>query len=69
MTEKHSFGALLHRATHRVPGVPAHHDNPAGHHRANRAHQRPRHHSTVRQPRVLVSWQRRVAAFFGQELP
>ena len=25
-------------------------------------------HSPARQPRVLVAWQRRIAAFFGQEL-
>jgi hypothetical protein len=32
MTTDHSVRGLLHRATHRVPGVPAHADQPAGHH-------------------------------------
>jgi hypothetical protein len=31
MTNKHPLTDLLHRATHRVPGVPAHADRPAGH--------------------------------------
>jgi hypothetical protein len=31
MTGQHSIGDLLHRATHHVPGVPAHAERPAGH--------------------------------------
>jgi hypothetical protein len=88
-SEKHALRDLLHEATHRVPGVPAHVEHPRGHQgrvpvRESGARQvRPvsvqdrergsvRHsglnHSPARQPRVLVAWQRRVAAFFGQEL-
>lgn len=101
-TGTHPLRALLHEATHRVPGVPAHVEHPPGHQgRANvreggarqdrpvAAQARPvaaqedersrgvRHsgiqhsglnHSPARQPRVLVAWQRRIAAFFGQEL-
>ncbi len=51
---------LLHRATHRIPGVPAHTDRPAGH--QGRRNPR-RNHPPAR---VLVAWQRRVAAFFGR---
>lgn len=71
MTHEHSLRGLLHRATHRVPGVPAHAERPPG-------HQGRRHHGHAwrasnavrrhRPPRVLVAWQRRIAAFFGQEL-
>jgi hypothetical protein len=96
MTDEHSFRGLLHRATHRVPGVPAHTDRPAGHqgtaihghprHRGadakpapNRAHgharrggatapHHGRNHSPARPPRFLPAWQRRIAAFFGQDL-
>ena len=92
-SEKHALRDLLHEATHRVPGVPAHVEHPRGHQGrvhvresgARRAHpvavrDRERgsgrggvrhqglNHSPARQPRVLVSWQRRIAAFFGQEL-
>ncbi|MFC7758966.1 hypothetical protein ACFQY4_13960 [Catellatospora bangladeshensis] len=31
MAKEHSPGGLLHRATHRTPGVPAHAERPAGH--------------------------------------
>jgi hypothetical protein len=51
---------LLHRAMHRIPGVPAHVEQPAGHHgRARRGRRN-------RPPRVMVAWQNRIAAFFGQ---
>ena len=81
MTYENSFHGLLHRAMHRIPGVPAHAARPAGHQgathhshtrRDSRARQRSQryqwNHSTARPPRVLVAWQRRIAAFFGQEL-
>ncbi|MEV4316200.1 hypothetical protein [Actinocrispum sp. NPDC049592] len=55
----------LHRAMHRLPGVPAHEDRPAGHQGRSLRNRRPR----VRQPRVLVAWQRRIGRLFGQELP
>jgi hypothetical protein len=74
----------LHRATHRIPGVPAHAEQPAGH-QGHAAHGRSRHLPTAhgrslpgpsqhwnhpaRQPRVLAGWQRRIAGFFGQQLP
>ena len=70
MTDEHSFRGLLHRATHRVPGVPAHAEQPAGHQGTTHGHARlgSRAH-TARPPRVLVAWQRPIAALFGQELP
>lgn len=77
MADEHPFRDLVHRATHRIPGVPAHAERPAGHQGTTR-HGRAWHHSTAghrgqndgwnHSPRVLVAWQRRIAAFFGQEL-
>ena len=70
----------MHWATHRIPGVPAHVDQPAGHQgTANHGHGRhggtPQaslnhkwNHSPARPPRFMQAWQRRVAAFFGREL-
>ncbi|MEV6923125.1 hypothetical protein AB0M46_01230 [Dactylosporangium sp. NPDC051485] len=66
---------LLHRLTHRIPGVPGHADHPPGH--QGRALRKPRpegapknrNHTAARPPRVLVAWQRRVAALFGRQLP
>jgi hypothetical protein len=77
----------LHQATHRVPGIPGHVEQPAGH-QGRTAHGRSLHLSPphgrspqlpaahhrswnhpARQPRVLGGWQRRIAAFFGQQLP
>jgi hypothetical protein len=76
-TTKHPLRDLLHGATHRVPGVPAHVEHPAAGHQG-RAHVRDRthggarnsgvNHSSTHPPRVLVGWQRRIAAFFGQEV-
>jgi hypothetical protein len=75
MADEHSFRDLVHRVMHRIPGVPVHAEHPAGHHgRAGRnsvAHHRSHsdgwNHSPARPPRVLVAWQHRIAAFFGQE--
>ncbi|GLY41916.1 hypothetical protein Amsp01_079390 [Amycolatopsis sp. NBRC 101858] len=69
MTE-YSLRHALHRMTHRIPGVPAHIERPAGHqgHAPARHHSPARNHSPSRPPRVLAAWQRRIAAFFGQEL-
>ncbi|MET4159502.1 hypothetical protein [Agromyces sp. PvR057] len=79
MTDTRPLLDALHEATHRVPGVPAHVSRPAGHHgdaRNRTAHTantalrgsgRTRNHTPARPPRVLVSWQRRIAAFFGQQ--
>jgi hypothetical protein len=61
-----SITAVLHAATHQIPGVPAHRDRLAGHQGRSR---RPHHHGPGRPPRVLAGWQRRIAAFFGQQLP
>ncbi|MFE6967508.1 hypothetical protein ACFVAJ_20695 [Agromyces sp. NPDC057679] len=71
----------LHEVTHRVPGVPAHAERSTGHQGANRhgrtaqagtlerrSTSRTRTHAPARPPRVLVAWQRRIAALFGQEL-
>jgi hypothetical protein len=82
MTNKRSFGSLLHWATHRIPGVPAHAERLAGHQgTAIRGRARRRggviaqpslnsrwNHSPVRPPRFMVAGQRRVAAFFGRDL-
>jgi hypothetical protein len=84
MTDDHWFTRLLHRATHRIPGVPTHGERPAGH-QGNTQRGRPRrhgdaakpphpspnnrrNHSPARPPRVTAAWQRRIAAFFGQEM-
>jgi hypothetical protein len=82
MTNERSLRGLLHWATHRIPGVPAHAERPAGHQgaavhgRARRpggvaAHPSPNHrwnHSPARSPRFMPAWQRRIAALFGREL-
>jgi hypothetical protein len=81
MTNKHSFRGLLHWATHRFAGIPAHaerpaeHQGPAVHGRARRlgaaSHPSLNHrwnHSPARAPRFMQAWQRRIAAFLGQEL-
>ncbi|MBB5874315.1 hypothetical protein F4553_007749 [Allocatelliglobosispora scoriae] len=76
MTSNHSFRALLHLTTHRLPGVPAHVERPAGHHGTaahGRTTPRPspnqrRSHSPARPARFLPAWQRRVAAIFGHEV-
>lgn len=82
MADQHSFRDLAHWAMHRIPGVPAHVEHPAGHqgttHHAHAwrhhpvAHHGSRHdrrnHAPARPPQMLITWQRRIAAFFGQEL-
>jgi hypothetical protein len=81
MRDQRSLRDLLHWATHRVPGVPAHTERPAGHQgqarhghgwRRSPTHHRSHHHgfnrSAARPPRVLVAWQTRIARLFGQEL-
>jgi hypothetical protein len=81
MTNKRSLRSLLHRATHRIPGVPAHVERAAGH-RGTAVHSRARRrdvaphpslnhrwkHTPTRPPRFMPAWQRRIAAFFGREL-
>ncbi|WP_433519469.1 hypothetical protein ACQP2T_30365 [Nonomuraea sp. CA-143628] len=77
MRHQHSLRDLLHWATHRVPGIPAHTERPAGHqgqarHGHGRRHSPTHHHgfdhSPARPPRVLAAWQTRIARLFGQEL-
>lgn len=81
MIHRHSLRGLLHAATHRIPGVPAHakrsagHQGKARHGRAwqhlvahHRWHNHRFNHSSARPPRLLVGWQVRIARFFGQEL-
>jgi hypothetical protein len=79
MTAEPSFLDLLHRLTHRIPGVPAHAGRGAGHQgkapgrawQRSVVHRSPNHrvnHSSARPPRVLAAWQTRIARFFGQEL-
>ncbi|SDZ51645.1 hypothetical protein SAMN05421684_6087 [Asanoa ishikariensis] len=63
-----NFRSVLHRVTHRVPAVPAHVERPAGHQGAAVHGRNAPHHSPARPPRFLPKWQRRIAAFFGQEL-
>jgi hypothetical protein len=66
---------LLHRVTHRVPGVPAHTERPAGHqgstnHGRRGADDRSNgrwNHSPARPPRFMAAWQRRIAALFGRK--
>lgn len=81
---QHPLRDLLHGATHRVPGVPAHVEQPAGHQGpanegrpaapvrsprpARPVRGRSHNHSPVRPPRVLAGWQRRVARLFGQDV-
>jgi hypothetical protein len=72
MTHEHSVRGLLHRATHHLPGVPAHVERPAGHqgtavHGVAPALNHRRHHSPARAAWFMPAWQRRVAAFFGRE--
>ena len=81
MANEYSLRGLLHWATHRIPGVPAHVERPAGHQgtavhgRARRRgvapHSSSNHrwnHSPARPARFMPAWQRRIAAFFGREL-
>jgi len=81
MTDERSFRGLLHRATHRIPGVPAHAGQASGHQARGRQGTAPRravapqpslnhrwNHSHSRPPRVMAAWQSRIAAFLGQEL-
>ncbi|HZE39848.1 MAG TPA: hypothetical protein VE172_13655 [Stackebrandtia sp.] len=71
MRHQHALRDLLHGATHRVPGVPAHAERSTGHQgRARRHHRSHRHgvnHSAARPPRVLAAWQARIARLFGQD--
>lgn len=79
MPDTQSLPRLLHGMTHHVPGVPGHAEQPPGHqgrthhghaspHRvARRGRDHGRNHSSARAPRVLVSWQRRIAALFDRE--
>ena len=85
MTNRQSLGDLLHRATHRVPGVPGHRDHDPGHQGrsgpgterspgdkpssapAGRLSDRLNHRPVNQgEPRVLVGWQRRIAALVGR---
>ena len=77
MAGEHPLRDLLHAATHRVPGAPAHVEHPAGHQgRTNRPHRPQLNHRNpnssnrinhpARPPKVLIAWQRRIAALFGQ---
>jgi len=76
MTTVRRLGDLLHRLTHRVPGVPPHIEQRKGHQRPTRpgprlpaAHLSANHrwnHAPIRPPRVLAGWQRRIAARLGQ---
>jgi hypothetical protein len=82
MRHQHPLGDLMHWATHRIPGVPAHTERPPGHqgrthhHGHDRRHPHTHHHphrqglnhSPARPPRVLAAWQTRIARLFGQDL-
>jgi hypothetical protein len=67
---EHSLRGLLHRAAHRIPGVPAHSEQPAGHQgTAANPHLSLNHrwnHSPGRSPRFLPAWQRRIAALVNR---
>lgn len=63
---------MLHRLTHKIPGVPAHVDRPRGHQGGSprlQGRSPSLNHTAERPPRVLAGWQRRIAAFFGRQLP
>ncbi|GAA1948833.1 hypothetical protein [Agromyces allii] len=79
MSRDRTVEAALHEATHRIPGVPEHHEAPTGHQRASRHGEsfqaRTQRHggdgsprgsapAHGRPPRVLVSWQNRIARLF-----
>lgn len=71
MTPTQALSGLLHRATHSVPGVPAHAVQPSGHQGRARPAGPPHRHAGHRHvpagpPRVLIAWQHRIAALFGQ---
>jgi hypothetical protein len=80
MSDPRTLLGTLHQATHRVPGVPPHRERAAGHQGETHHGRAPatttdrgapghsRNHSPARPPRVLVAWQRRIAALFGQAL-
>ncbi|TCC27453.1 hypothetical protein [Kribbella speibonae] len=72
MNHRHPLRNLLHLATHSVPGIPAHAEQPPGHqgttHRAQGRPNPPANHRQHRQPRVLIGLQTRIAALFGQDL-
>ena len=68
--------SAMHDATHQVPGVPAHGENPSNQQPASRRiNQQPqlksthRHHPAIernqRPPRVLIAWQNWIAAHIG----
>ncbi|MDG4827420.1 hypothetical protein O7635_36725 [Asanoa sp. WMMD1127] len=67
MESTNEVRGLLHRATHRIPGIRAHVEWPVGH-QGNPAHghvpRRGRNHSAARPARFMPAWQRRVEAFF-----
>lgn len=67
MATKHPLRRLLHRATHLIPGVPAHAERQAGH-QGTAVHGTAPHLSlNHRPPRFMPAWQRRIAAIFGRE--
>jgi hypothetical protein len=80
MTTESSLRSLLHKATHRLPGIPAHVDAPAGHQRTavhgrggrrgtpHLSLNRRWNHSSAHPPRFMPAWQHRIAAFFEREL-
>ena len=63
---------VLHRLTHRVPGVPEHIEGGAAP-RRNRPHRHRPHGASARprprhgEPRVLVAWQHRIARLLRAE--
>lgn len=62
----------LHQAMHALHGVPDHERHLALNHPRRPAADHPRHPSLnhpARQPRVLKTWQRWIAARLGQPLP
>ncbi len=69
--------SAMHDATHQVPGMPVHRENPLSRHpgsrRSNehprlqsreRRHQAPQHHQTP--PRVLIAWQNWIGRHIGR---
>ena len=78
MSKEHVVRDVLHEATHHVPGVPEHQENPDGHrgpgHHGGSVHAgslqgrdagpAPAHD---RPPRVLVGWQSWIAGLFSRQ--
>lgn len=72
MEPKHSSSLIdwVHVVTHILPGIPKHRATPPGYQGRSLQWQPVSNVSRpLRRPRVVVAWQRRIAAVFGFKLP